>query len=423
MRTDLEIVQPPTTPNFGGLVGRNITQTDPDFGTQIVRVTDGTDAGGRSMQTADSGAAVIWNKNDTLLLCRSTGGVSFLFQFDPKRMQAKNLGIKYKDDVCFSRTKPGVVYQLLNKHILQKQTFALISGVWTLQTTIDLCDFATVLPPGFKIKWAGSFITCSDDSTFMVGYSEGVQNSAFYCCVWRVGLGFRVLNTQTGIITGWGAVGTAVVKSSTTKLPFTLHECSMTPNRNVGSLGPAFTGGHLFWTISTLNLVDLESPGHSAQGMLHSYPGSPGGGQIREVAYADPAQRRLIVPAANLPANQVPPQKYDGDQHFSMGKLSSTDNSVFWVTGRSTYPNTSAWMNEVRGYEITTGKVFRACHTFNSGQSAEFIPAYAIAVASQTGKFVAFCSDMMGTLGSTSGAETATLGKDARGDVFVVRVG
>jgi len=415
LRTDLNITQLPSTlPSFGGQLGKNIIQTDPDFGTRIVRVTDASDAVGRSMQTADSGAAGIWNKNDTMLLCRSTGGSSFLFQFRPGKMQATNLGRKFSDPTCFSRTQAGVLYTLLDNHLLQKLTFKLVNGVWTPTTAVTLCDFASVLPTGFKIKWTGSFIVALDDSTFMVGFSEGVQNTAFMCVLWRKGKGFRVLNTQTGQITGdWGQLGQGVVQSSTASFPFLMHECSMTPNPAFGNVGvSAATGsGHLIWELGTLNLRDTETSGHAAKGYLHYYAGGPGGGQIREVQYIDPSQTQMVVPKSSLPAGQIPPQKYDGDQHFGFGKVDTLDVSIFWISSQSqVYPFTACWMNEVRGMESQTGVVHRACHTFNSGLSSEFIVQHAIAVPSQTGKFVAFTSDMMLTLGG-------------RGDVFVVETG
>lgn len=437
LKTDLNIVQlPATLPNFGGLLGKNLIQVDPNFGTSIVRVTDASDANNQSMQTSDTGASIIWNKNDTMLLCRSTGGSSFLFQFNPNKMQATNLNTKFRNPVCFSMKQPGVLFSLVDQHILTKVTYKFVKGVWTAPTSVVLCDFATALPPGFKITWTGSWIPCLDDSTFMMGFSEGVQNTAFLCVVWRKGKGFRVLNTQTGEITGsWGALGTGTVSSPdpTTKFPFVMHECSMSPNPSFGNVGLSkagdLTGGHLFWELDTLNFRDCVVSGHAAKGYLHNYAGGPGGGQHKEVLYSDPTQVRLVVPANLLPANQVPPQHYDGDCHYGFGKIDLLDNATFWmsskakdVNGTPALPFTSCWMNEVRGMEAQTGIVHRACHTFNSGLSKEFIVAYAIAVPSATAKFVAFTSDMMGTLGSTSGAAQGTLGVDARGDVFVVKI-
>ncbi|MFZ0563791.1 MAG: hypothetical protein WAM43_19435, partial [Terriglobales bacterium] len=77
---------------------------------------------------------------------------------------------------------------------------------------------------------------------------------------------------------------------------------------------------------------------------------------------------------------------------------------------------TFAWQNEIIGYDVTSGEVYRLCHTHNSGFSQP--PNINV---SQNGRFIAFTSDMMGTLGTTDGKEPM-LGKNCRTDVFVVRV-
>ncbi len=236
-----------------------------------------------------------------------------------------------------------------------------------------------------------------------------------------------MLNTVTGKITGnWGDMGTAVITSTNTQVPFTVHEAVTTPNSQYAAIAPATTPTHpgslaLFWDVPTVNLRDSMSSGHSTKGFLHGYFGGPGGGQFLEVSYADPTKTRLIVPANLLPANNN--QVYKGDQHSQFGLVDPLDNSTFWVTSSSLVtPFTSAWANEVRGYNAQTGVVSRACHTFNSGKSLEFIVQCAIGCPSQTGRFVAFTSDMMGSLGSTTGAAIGNLGVDARGDVFIVAV-
>jgi hypothetical protein len=76
----------------------------------------------------------------------------------------------------------------------------------------------------------------------------------------------------------------------------------------------------------------------------------------------------------------------------------------------------SAWENEIIGFDMAAWCVYRACHHCNSGLSQDI----EIAV-SPDGRFVAFTSDMMGTLGSTDGKEPI-LGKNCRSDVFVVEV-
>jgi len=60
--------------------------------------------------------------------------------------------------------------------------------------------------------------------------------------------------------------------------------------------------------------------------------------------------------------------------------------------------------------------VNRACHTFDSNKSPQFIVLNAIGVPSQSGKFIAFTSDIGQSLGTDPKGVP-------RGDVFIVKAG
>ena len=423
LRTDLEIVQLPSPlPNFGTLLGKNTIQTDPNFNTKIVRLTDTSTKKGRSLTTADSPEAGIWNKDDTMLLV----GQKIIIQFNPTTMQGSVLPVLPSvaaGKACFSRVDPSILYILENHTKINKLTFALINGVWTYKTTELIADMAAILPAGFKPLWTGQFVVSNDDTTFMVGYSEQGQGTGHNVCVWQsghgVGKGYRMLNTQTGAITGdWGPVGMGIGQT----WGWALHDCSMTPNpayANLSMWAPAGTPTHpSLWNIPTLSVTPFISGGHHCKGMLHLY-NPTSGGQFKELPYSDLTKHRLVVPLAGLPGNQKPPQKYQGDQHSGFGLIDPNDNSIFWCANASVpqiIPFTSCWMGEIFGYSVTTGVVQRACHHFNSGKSKVFDVQNAIACPSQTGKFVAFTSDIMGTLGTEPEG-------GPRGDVFVVQVG
>lgn len=425
MRTDLSIVQLPSTlPAFGGAVGKNIIQVDPDFKQPIVRLSDSTDKSGSTIKTADGASAGLWNHNDTMFLARATGGWPILYQFNPSTMQGMRVPLLVMNggniSFCFSRVNAAVLYALQGTKVFKILFTKDINGNWVSPTTASLvCDFAKVLPTGFIVKSSSAFLVSYDDTTFGVALSSGIQNTAIYCCVYQTGhagAGYRLLNTQTGIITGgWGTLGPVSLSSPTFKFPFTMHEFWMTPNPNFATIVPYQTKGtQLIWNIPNNTIVDPSNSGHQGYGMQHLYVGGPGGGQIAEFAYSNLA-KRLVIPASGLPSGQSPVQTYAGDQHFAIGHIDPLDNTKVWVSSQSqVYPFTSAWMNEIRGIRIIDGVVFRACHTFNSGLSKEFITQNAIAIPSQSGNFVAFSSDMMQTLGMDSNG-------NFRGDIFVVK--
>ena len=80
------------------------------------------------------------------------------------------------------------------------------------------------------------------------------------------------------------------------------------------------------------------------------------------------------------------------------------------------------WYNEILGISPLDGTVWRFAHTYITTTSHRFSAKYAIGAVSQDGRFFAFSSDWMGTLGSESGSAGCTVSKDCRGDVFVVEL-
>lgn len=451
LRSDLNIVQLPTTfPNVGGLLGKNTVVIDPDFGTQLVRATDGSSGAGnfKSMQTTDSPSGYsMWNTDDTMFLSGSTGGNSFLFQFNPTTMQSTQLGTsgfyKIPGPYCFSRVHNGILYTV-NGTVVNSYTYALISGVWTYQSTATICDFASILPGGFVVNWHSAFTIGLGDNMFGMAFSQGNQDTGFNACVYKPGSGFRMINTQTLAVTGdWGPTGTATL-SNTNFTNFFLHGINIPPNGNymllsaVGS-GPTKGEGSFVWDLSTLSLVQDGLSGHHGLGYLSLYTGNPGGGQYDQCFYATPTVNTIVIPKQagppGLPAYQTPKQTYKGDQHSAFSPVDTSDHALLYITNGapSIFPFTSCWMGELRALDVSgaisgqQGIVYRVCHTFNSGKSKEYVTANAQIGASQTGNFVAFNSDWagagtVGPLGSTSGAPTGTVGVDARGDVFIARI-
>lgn len=422
MRTDNAVVQLPVIPPggwWGGLDGAGNIFTDPNFGTEILRLSDGSQWKFNSIQTADANQA-IWSLDDTMIACSAVGGHNLIYDFDPVNFKGTPTTLKVEGDCHFSRVTPLVMYTH-SKGVIQKLTFSRSPSLHIAKTE-PVADFTTKLPVGFKIKWSGTFFGSADDSTFCIGYSQGAQNTGFYVCVWRAGSGYRILNTQTGEVTGdWGPIGKAI---SPIPFPYTIHECSPCLNRDYVTVQSMVKGERMcVWPLDGLTLIEMSSSGHNTKGMKHIYNGSAGGGQLQEHPYTDLAAKRNVVAKEYLPANQKPPQHYQFDTHFAMGKVDPNDASIVFATNHNPLtPYVSEWESELIGYDIVKGVVYRVCHTFNSAKSKEFVVQTAMANPSQTNKFVAFTSDAMGTLGSTSGGAIGKLGVDARGDVFIARV-
>jgi hypothetical protein len=146
--------------------------------------------------------------------------------------------------------------------------------------------------------------------------------------------------------------------------------------------------------------------GHSAKGYTHLIT-AEADGQWRSQLYADPSNNWLVIP------NRMLARGFAGDKHASWNNVDRDDLNPFFSTNSHRWPPEGAWEDEVIGVDPSSGVAYRFCSTYNSGRSRYFIGRYAVGVVSQDGRFLAFTSDAL-----------KTLGLDAKGrsrvDVFVV---
>jgi hypothetical protein len=444
INTSLAITQlPKTLPTFGGeLVGVNSLYTDPTFGTELVRATDSTSGNPGSIDsnsTADTpDASSVWNCDDTIHIFRTAGGGTFLRQFNPTTMQGaslpKTFPFKLEGAVCFSRSQPGLFYNALNRSTaVTAINVGLVGGVYTYISQSEVCDFKNILPTGFVASWQ-SLLTVAADTVFCMAFSTGNQDTGFLVCLYNASTKtYRMFNSQTleviEVGPSWGTVGKVTLKNTKYK-NFFIHGVQVTPNPAycvIAAVGNT-TGGFI-WPVESLEMTQPGLAGHHALGFEHIVCPNTSGGQMIMAAYATPTIHIKVVPDAMLPVNQTPKQNMVGDSHQAFGPISALDEALMFTSWGPPCPHpfTSCWMGEVGGYDVTgkvTGKqgtVLRCWHTLNSGKSLEYVVTNGQASPSQTGKFVAFTSDLMGGFGSNDGKPTK-LGVNARGEVLIGRV-
>jgi hypothetical protein len=442
--TSLAIAQlPKPLPPFGGtLLGANTLETDSTFGTQLVRATDTNSGNAGSLDsntTADTpDSSAVWNADDTIHIFKNAGGATFLRQFNPAAMQGvplpKSYPFKLNGAMCFSRLEPEVFYNVANgSTVVNSITLGMVGGVWVTWTETAICDFATILPAGFVPKWQ-SLLSVSLDTIFCMAFSEGAQDTGFLVCLYNSSTKtYRLFNSQTLEVSEigptWGASGRVSLKNTSYK-NFFIHGVQMTANPLycvIAAVGNT-TGGFI-WPIETLKMTQPGLAGHHALGSGHIICPNTSGGQMIMAAYATPTTHVKIVPDALLPVNQIPKQNMLGDSHQAFGPINLSDQSLMFTSWGPPCPHpfTSCWMGEVVGYDVTgavtgtQGKVVRCWHTLNSGQSKEYVVTNGQAAPSQTGRFVAFTSDLMGGFGSNDG-KPVKLGENARGEVLIGRV-
>ncbi len=441
-RTDLSIVQvPPAPPSVGNLSGANTIVTDPDFGNRIVRITDANtnpsaSFTNRTYLTAASGSADenLWNIDSTLLIVQDSGSQAYPFTFNPSTLQATRMyassftasnGLKLSESGIWSRVNPNVLYTY-DGTAISKYDFTDRTNPPSPQPVYDFTNSRNCLPAGFTETWRSKAGVSGDDSVFGMAYSNsGVQGTGVYVVVYKAGSGCSVLNTRTGQVWGdWGAKGTINIADR-----WTIHNVKMSKDGNwmvivaTTCTSSACTKGPYFWQIGTTNVSSCgdggSCGGHWTEGYTHwvNNDNSPlSNQQIRSFTQAT-SVREL---SSSFPRGITAPF----DQHQSWNNVDPADSLPFFSsTWSSTSPFPAPWYNEIIALAADgSGKTWRFAHSFITSRSQRFSALYGIGAVSQDGKFFIFSSDWMGRLGSESGAKTCTIGRDCRGDVFVVEL-
>jgi hypothetical protein len=441
-RSDREIVQlPKTPPAVGNLSGANTIVTDPDFGNRIVRVTDANTNPdplfrNRTFVTAGSGSADdnLWNTDSTLFIVEDSGANGYPFTFDPSTLHAARMyassyratnGLTIPFGGTWSRVRPNILYTYSGTSINQYD-FTDRNTPPSPKLVYDFSKSRNCLPLGFKQTWSTIGGVSADDTIFGMAYSNtGSQGTGVYAVAYKAGSGCSVLNTRTGQVTGdWGAKGAINIPDR-----WTIHNAKISKDgnwliiTNTACTSSTCSAGPYFWQIGTTTVNSCgdggSCGGHYTEGYEHwiNNDNSPMSNQvIRSFSRA--------ASTSNLTHTFPPHITIPLDQHQSWNNVDPGDTLPFFSSTWSTLkPFPAPWYNEIIAVAADgSGKTWRFAHTFITTRSQRFSTANAIGTISQDGRFFILSSDWMGTLGSESGKATCTIGKDCRGDVFVVEV-
>jgi len=409
-RTDFEsipISKVPAIPEIGSVAH------DPDFNTSILRVT----GPGFNPQHPDFayGAGIggsadenVWNKDSTKFVFEDQGNRVFIMGFDPVNFKTFPLfpgvfpqgtfGIPGGGRGIFSHQ--GDIFFEFDGTKINQYDFSLSPIVPPAAKLVY--DFGAVMP-GFTSTWQSIGGASADSQTFAIALSNsGGQGTGTTIMVYRVGKGWRRFETHTGIVTGqWGTIGKMVTKDH-----FTIHNIKLSPGGDylvvaVGIVDDALAKNKHFWNIDTLQLTEAANftAGHFTEGYTHwvNNGGVPFGQYSSRLFTAPTASKNLITP---MPKVKIIPRL---DSHLSWNNVGPADEAPFFATTTSTNTTWQTWQHEVLGFQ--NGKVYRFCHTFNTGSSPLFSTANAIGCVSQDGKFMLFSSDWQG---------------QTKGDIFIV---
>ena len=447
--TDLDPAPFTQVPNIGGLTGAGDTVTDPNFGNAIARLTDWNteDSGGRNdnFGVSCSGSAEInfMNPGDSKFYVCDGGAAMDLFSFDSATMTASRMyessfpatnGFRIVTNSSsgeWSFTQANTLYDMETGNyrtgtpILKSYDFSSLSKPPGPQTVYDFSKNSACVPSSAgSTHWIEDVTVSKDDQTFSTSFSlTGGQGSAIWVVVWNRSTGCRWLNTQTGQVGGeWGPAGTINLGDR-----FYIHNSRISKDGNwvkitfQSCISICASGIQLYlWQIDTNTLTACTTAnnclGHSALGYTHlvNSPTTPS------------QQTQLIRPLSNI-NNQTqlwsngPPSHVPWDNHQSWENVNAGDSYPYLSSSDTGVAIVYAWDNEIDGFSTDgSGNVYRFAHTFSSGLSSFFSSNNAIGCVSADGKYFAWSSDWEGTLGSTTGGKTCTLGSNCRSDVFMV---
>jgi len=453
---------PEPVPNVGGVRGEGTIITDPDFGTEIIRVTDvDTDPHLKicaaqhsycftSFVTAGGGSAYanVWNTNDTMFEVTSTVGTTYVLGWDPEHLTVSrpfsNLypargGLSFPfTGLQWSRMNPNWIYGVRNTRLL-KFDLTDRSKAPVAQVVFDFAAAKNCLPTGFTSTWHSAMNVGAADQTFSIAFSNsGGQETGIYVAVYKVGSGCSLLNTATGKVTGnWGQVGIINVPYR-----FTLHNISGSRNNSQLLLSHNKCTSIIscpprpyFWRAGTTSIqicpVGGLCTGHWVDGFTHwiNNDGDPVLGASHIRPYTQVTKISLITPLIDMSQVAVP-----FDQHMSWNNNKGTDTVPYYSisasiteAGAPIFPFPAAWYDEGLIFPFDGSGVRREHHTFTSGRNQRFNAKWAIGQISQTGRFSIFTSDWMNTLGCENGSSgPCTVGSmnghGYRADVFVVEL-
>ena len=441
-RTDDAVLAVPTVPNVGNLSGANTVVTDSQFGNSIVRVTDAnTDPNQKNVTfvaaSGGSSNANTFNANSSLIFVQDTNATGYPMTFDSASLQATKMYVSSFpttggmtvafSSFSWSRVNSNYLYVLSGTKIMFYD-FTNRQVPPSAQLLYDFTSSANCLPAGFTPTWQDFGGVSDGDTAFVVGFSNaGFQGTGTYTAIYTAGKGCTLVNTRTGQITSdWGQTG-----SMSTSDRFTLHDAFITKSGGWAILGSTSClsstcgSGPYFWQVGTTTVTVCGPPdtrqlcgGHWTAGYSHWANNDQDPiGQYHSRLFDDMNGYTPIVSV--LPSSLFSPL----DQHPSWNNVDPDDSLPFisssWTTAT---PITTAWQNEILGISPITGTVWRFAHNFITAKSQRFDDEEAIGQVSQDGRFFMFSSDWMGTLGSESGSSTCTIGKNCRGDVFIVQL-
>jgi hypothetical protein len=261
---------------------------DPDFGSLMVRVTDGTTdrwhAGGY-MRSPSAGESNAWSSDSRKLYVTAEEGATLAFGFDPSTMLISplpgasgghGLRVPLHPDPTFSFVDPDLIYGTTQANRLTISEYRFSTATITAVVDTTKCGVQPPLDVTNPLTRADDDIGLSaDDSRISISEGGPEPGEDPFVVVYDKKLGCRWYNTQTGQIGGqWGPSGYAQVPG------FLIGHARISGNGKYVRISAAHLGFYI-WDLETLSVThcnldtDLDCGGYGTFGRS-TYVNEPG---------------------------------------------------------------------------------------------------------------------------------------------------
>jgi hypothetical protein len=416
----------PETPM--ALPATNVVFTDPDFGEQMVRATDGTTnfkSPNTFLRTEGSGQANEWSEDTSKFYVLGTGGRVFAFAFNPATMTISSLPgagagqallLPLNPGPSFSLTDPDLMYGTTAADPLTITSYRFSTGELTSVIDTTTCGVQPALGSGSQVVSDDDVTPSLNDQRLSISEGGPQFGEDMFVIVYDKTLGCRWYNTQTGAIGGqWGPSGSAPAGMS-----YLVRHAYLSRSGNYVRI---LTDGSTWyiWDVATLTIsscvedVDTNCGGYGVTG-YNTYVNGPN--QLDDMQMVKRSMNNLNLVTSLFYPLPVPGY-FDQEHHLTWSNVDVNDSvpacgSTYDYEGDTDIDEPFAgeiFCIETDGLAST---VWRFAHNRAVWQSPYF-QTQPLGSVSSNGKFLLFTSTWDATLG---------LGTDGtpRSDVIIVKL-
>lgn len=404
----------------------NTPFSDPDFGSQMVRVTDETTHAGGYVRTEAGGIANMWSVDTQKFYVIGEGGVALAYAFNPSTLSisslpgatpGQGLRLPLRAGGSFSFVDPDLMYGTVESSLLTISSYRFSTGTVTPVIDTTTCGAQPPLVPGPQVRSDDDVTPSLDDNRVSISEGGPSFGNDMFVIVYDKRLGCRWYNTQTGQIGGqWGPSGAASLPDS-----YLINHAHVSRSGNYVRIGTTSEGWYV-WDVAGLEVThcplftDLRCAGYTGIGYNTI---------VQDRSYKDPmdiVKRPLsnIAQATPLVWPLPAPHYWGQNKHFTWSNVDVNDSVPICA---STYyydeendTITQPYQGEIICIETDTlaSTVWRFVHNRATGDPSYF-NTQPLGSISRDGKFLLFTSDWHNQVGIESNGTP-------RSDAWIVKL-